>query len=193
MNQYVWILLIVLPTLSRCTSKEQQERLNQKIKEVNLKEQQLQAKEQEWQAKDIELNRLRKVVDSLTTLHQQDSLDVLPAQWQGSWVVKMECTQTSCPGSAVGDTKTEVWDITAQDKTVTAKATKDKQPIRQYAGYFMNNTLFLLFDNTQTDPTAAVRMQVSLQQTGAKKLQGQRDLTQADGCRITYSLSLDKQ
>ena len=106
-------------------------------------------------------------------------------------MVEMQCTETNCPGSAVGDVKNEQWDFKFQNNMVIASAMSNNQLVRVYTGDYVGNTLKLSVQQDSTD--ASAKIIVRLQQTKDKEMTGDREITQANGCRILYSLRLKKQ
>jgi hypothetical protein len=58
----------------------------------------------------------------------------------------MTCTETTCPGSAIGDTKTETWDISYQNNVLLAKANVGDKLTRVYTGTYDGTNLVLIED-----------------------------------------------
>ena len=108
------------------------------------------------------------------------------------WDVKMTCTETTCTGSAVGDTKTEVWDISYQENNVIAKAKVNGELVRVYSGIYTGNTLELsemLAENISPSRKIIVRLQL----INDTELQGQRTIERTDeNCRIVYNMEMKK-
>jgi len=96
-----------LITLTGCGLREREDALNKKMSEVAQKEQKLLFQEKTLQLKEEELNQRQRLLDSTSNKITVDSLPVFYPQLPGTWLVKMSCKETTCPGSAVGDTKTE--------------------------------------------------------------------------------------
>jgi hypothetical protein len=184
------ILLIGIVFISGCGLRQREMELNKKMQELNVKEQELALKEQSLSIKEEQLNEKEKSLDSTKNV-VNDSLFLEHQKLPGTWMVEMLCTETSCPGSAVGDVKNEQWDFKFQNNMVIASAMSNNQLVRVYTGDFLGNTLKLGVQQDSTD--ASAKIVVRLQKTKEKEMTGDREITQANGCRILYSLRLKKQ
>ncbi len=184
------ILLIGIVFISGCGLRQREMELNRKMQELNVKEQELALKEQSLSIKEEQLNEKEKSLDSTKNV-VNDSLFLEHQKLPGTWMVEMLCTETSCPGSAVGDVKNEQWDFKFQNNMVIASAMSNNQLVRVYTGDFLGNTLKLGVQQDSTD--ASAKIVVRLQKTKEKEMTGDREITQANGCRILYSLRLKKQ
>lgn len=95
----------------------------------------------------------------------------------------MNCTETSCEGSAIGDTKTEQWEISyGADNSVTINAFSGKDLVRIYNGAYRTAGLQLAHEN---------RIRIDLRLVAPDKLEGTREVTQPS-CRIVYSVTANK-
>ena len=103
------IILLASILMSSCASDERERRIAQREAEVNLKQEQLLLRERQLALKEEELQIRELALDS--TQKQIDSLPLYDPAIAGAWLVKMKCTETSCDGSAIGDVKTERWEI----------------------------------------------------------------------------------
>jgi hypothetical protein len=177
---------------SGCSLRQREMELDKKLTEVNEKEQQLALKEQSLDFREQQLDTREKILDSTTRKIANDSLLILHPQLTGTWAVKMQCIETNCPGSAVGDTKNEQWDFKIQDNGVIASAISNNQLVRVYSGGYLNNSLRLSVQQDSTDLQFA-KMTVRLQESKDKEMSGEREIIQANGCRILYTLQLKKQ
>lgn len=184
------ILLIGIVFISGCGLRQREMELNKKMQELNVKEQELAFKEQSLSIKEEQLNEKEKSLDSTKNV-VNDSLFLEHQKLPGIWMVEMLCTETSCPGSAVGDVKNEQWDFKFQNNMVIASAMSNNQLVRVYTGDFLGNTLKLAVQQDSTD--ASAKIVVRLQKTKEKEMTGDREITQRNGCRILYSLRLKKQ
>jgi hypothetical protein len=187
-----WISVLILFVClfnSGCEQQQKKRELDKREIALNEKEQQLLLKESTLEIKEQELaKREQKLDSSLKT----DTLQNFNPAIIGKWAVKMTCTLATCPGSAVGDTKTEVWDISFQAKKVIVNAMAGDKMVRVYIGTFVNNIIELEenSDNTALDNT---RMTVRLQMTDDLNMEGQREIARDKECRVVYSLQLAKQ
>ena len=190
-----WILsslILYMLVLQGCSLRQRETELDQKLADVNEKEQQLSLKEQSLDIREQQLNEKEKLLDSTTKKIANDSLYILHPQLPGTWLVKMQCTETNCSGSAVGDTKNEQWEFKFQDNSIIASAISNNQLVRVYTGSYTGNSLKLSLQQDSTD-TQAAKMTIRLQNIKDKEMEGEREIIQASGCRIVYSLQLKKQ
>ncbi len=194
MNMKWNIIFSVLCILifSGCSLRQREIELDKKMAEVNEREQQLSLKEQSLDFREQQLNDRAKLLDSTTRKISNDSLFVQHQQLPGVWSVKMLCTETNCPGSAVGDTKNEQWEFKFQNNSVIASAISNNQLVRVYTGTYIGDLLKLSVQEDTADTNSA-RMIVRLQQLKENEMQGDREIIQPDGCHILYSLHLKKQ
>ena len=176
---------------SGCDSKAREEALQKKETELAQKEKQLTLKEKSLQIREEELMQLKQQLDSVKT--KKDTTLVYNQQLIGQWNVKMTCTETTCPGSAVGDTKTETWNISYENNLIVARAMVNDKLVRVYTGSYDSTNLILSEDvmNAPTEP--ATRLTIRLSLTGENTMEGQREIVRENDCRIIYSLQLSKQ
>jgi hypothetical protein len=104
----------------------------------------------------------------------------------------MACIETSCTGSAVGDTKTEQWDINLQNDHIIAKASSGDKIVRVYSGRTAGNTLELI-EHKDTALIYDTRMVVRLRLINKNTIEGVREIVREKDCKIVYSLRMDKQ
>lgn len=185
------ILLFISLSLSGCSIREREKLIEKRTQELNEKEQQLLLKEKELQLKETELASLQKMQDSIGIDSLKDTLVVNPA-FLGSWQVKMVCVETNCPGSAIGDTKVETWQIERHENGMVAKANSGQSLVRVYTGRFANNQLLLSAQQDTSTSSNPSRMIVRLQQKGQEQLSGTREIIQSGNCRIVYDLDLKR-
>ncbi len=184
----VWCLVF----FSSCGVRQREIELEKKMQEVNQKEQQLLLKEKTLELREQELVKRESAVDTTTV----DSLQIDSAFFYneaivGSWTVRMTCTETTCSGSAVGDTKTEHWEIGYQDNAIVARARAGNQLVRVYTGRYYGDMLQLTAQQEDTTKIMT-RMIVRIQEVKANEMQGRREIIREGDCRITYRLDLKK-
>lgn len=188
-----WLgILICFFLLSSCGLREREKQLQQKTQEINQKEQQLLLKEKELQTRLEEVEKRENKLDSSGSLVLRDTVAINP-DFLGEWDVKMQCTETNCSGSAVGDTKLETWIIEQKENEIIARAMSGNNLVRAYTGNFNGNLLIL--NNEQEDPEHKVlsRMSVRLQKVKDNQLEGRREITRVGECRILYELELKRK
>src|SRR6476469_8948827 len=106
MVRIAWLFLVVLSAAS-CDFKARQQAVAEKETQLTAWEQQLNLREKTLALKEEELQQRQHALDSLqhkskADSTQSDSTAVYNAAIMGLWNVKMECTETTCAGSAVG-------------------------------------------------------------------------------------------
>lgn len=184
------ILLIGLFILSGCDLRKREIEMDKKMSELRQKEQELNLREQSLQLREDKLNEKQKILDSANRMMNDSIVKEYP-YIPGTWLVEMECTETNCPGSAVGDISNEQWEFKFQDNHVIVSATRNSNLVRVYAGDFNDGSLSL---SEPLDSSASPgKILVSLQPRNAKEMQGKREIIREDGCRILYSLRLKKK
>lgn len=185
MRMKIWTLFFVLFTLclQSCGHKEKEEQLALREQQIAKKEQTLMQWEQQLTVMEKELQQKKKK-------QQEDSTaitDSLQAQAvTGKWVVKMRCTETSCSGSAIGDSKTETWEVT-YDKGTIVNAFTGSELSRIYNGSFSQNRLEAV--NGQPGSESVMRVMLELK---GNKMEGTREVERTD-CKIRYTLTAERQ
>lgn len=171
---------------------KREQELEVKVAELNQKEQELLLKEKSLQLKEEQLAKREKLLDSTANKNSIDTLSSLHPNLPGLWNVTMRCTETTCAGSAVGDTKNEQWEISFENNTVIAKAMSDKKLLRVYSGTYAGNSFELTAQQNNASDAQAAKMVVRLQKTKENEMAGQREIIRPD-CRIVYALELSRQ
>jgi hypothetical protein len=185
--------VLVLFVSSACTTRKREEQLDKKQAELNQREQELLLRESSLNLRDEELTKKEKELDSLDSAAVKDTTvfhnnpDLV-----GSWQVKMTCVETTCPGSAVGDTKIEQWDIEYQGDHIIAKANVGDQLVRVYSGLATGNRLELIQHTDSASMTYDTRMIVRLRMLNKQSIEGEREIIREKQCKIVYSLRMDK-
>jgi hypothetical protein len=182
----LYITAILL--LSSCDYQKREEDLRRKEAALNQKEQQLLLKEKSLQLKEEDLLKREKRLDSTTT----DSTYIVNSTLIGNWSVKMVCNETTCAGSAVGDTKTENWQIDYQSNSIIAKVISNNQLTRIYTGFYTGNTIELVEDQTNRSSASQTKMVIRLRVIDATHLEGQREISR-ENCKVIYSVQLEKE
>lgn len=183
-------MLFSLAFLTACTSDEKEKELLRKETVLKQKEQELMVRENQLQLKEETLIARE---DALNKPVEPDTATLLNPALLGRWSVTMTCTETTCPGSAIGDTKTEQWDILHQENKFVAKAMNGDKLVRIYSGIYTGNTLELIAEPQPTDSNPPTKMVVRLRKTEKNSLAGQREIIRPEGCKILYELQMSKQ
>jgi hypothetical protein len=177
---------------SGCDTQKREKALELKEIELNEKEHELFVREKKVQLKEEELLSREKLLDSLTNRNVADTLSALHPHVPGLYNVTMKCIETTCTGSAVGDTKIEQWEFSFESNSVVVKAMTGKTLARIYKGKFVGVSIELAAQLDNPNPQAG-NIIVRLQATKDNGLEGTREITRLENCRIIYDLDLQKQ
>lgn len=147
-------------------------------------------KEKTLQLIEEELAKREQRLDSSEKI---DSFHQIPPSLIGHWETKMTCTESTCKGSAVGDTKTEQWNISYQSNLLLAQAMAQEQLIRVYTGTYTGHTIELVDNRTGTSTEPPSKMVVRLRLVDSLHMEGQREILRDNDCRVVYALQMEKQ
>jgi len=179
---------IIISLVFACGEADTQKSIEVREKEVEQKEQILKLWEDQLKSKELDLISREQRIDSL---NQSDTLGIINPRLVGVWKVTMQCIETTCEGSAIGDTKTEQWNISYQNNKVVVTAISNQKMIRFYTGLFKENSLKLTAqsspDETQMDVILTPHPSME------KLMEGQRVINQSGKCKIVYALKAAKQ
>lgn len=184
-RSFVWLIVAIF-FLSGCGIKEQEKKLEERTKSLNEKEQILLRWENELELKEADLAKRERKLDSTSKVY--DTIGVYNPEIIGRWKVKMLAIETTCEGSAIGDSKTEQWEIVYQNNKYIANAMYGKNLVRVYSGIFKEGVLLLTSKPSGTDAF----IKVSLRFVKQGRMEGEREISQQGNCKILYSLVLDK-
>ena len=182
------VLLFLLFFLGGCGLQEREEALQIRETELAQREALLYQREQALAAREAEITRQTQLADSLA----QDTLLRFEPRLIGRWNTRMTCTETTCPGSAIGDTKTEIWEFSYEGNRLLVHAIVKDRVVRIYSGQNTVNGIQLVEEVMPTDGTPT-RITVKLSLKDDNTLEGQREILREDDCRIVYALQLKKQ
>lgn len=192
MKQLLLLSLLLTSVLlnSSCGFEERKRALDAREAVLQDREQNLLLKQKQLaQLEDsIKLNLAKQ--DSATLALKNLGLP-LPDSLQGVWNISMICTQTSCTGFAVGDSRKENWTFSGGDSTgVYVKAMQGEKLIRIYSGIY-DGSGFILSTPSSSDSITTV-MNVKLSVESGNKLSGTRTINQADGCSSVFRLDAER-
>ena len=191
--KWIFYSVIFLFTSTGCDRDNREKALQLKLAEVDQKEQDLLAREKSIQLREEELLKREKLLDSASRNNMPDTLSTLHPDLPGLYNVTMKCTETSCPGSAVGDTQNEQWEIGFENNSVIIKAMSDKKLVRIYKGSYIGNSIELSAQPENMAAPQAGIIIVRLQETKENGLEGLREVTRQEDCRIIYDLDFQKK
>jgi hypothetical protein len=193
MKRVIYLSGFWLITFSSCNLRERELELKNKMQEVNQKEQELAFKEKSLQLREEELNKKEHISDSILNIPPVDTLSLLHPGLPGTWVVNMLCSATTCSGSAVGDSKTEQWEINYQNNKVIANAINKDKLVRIYSGTYTGNKLELSSQAIDTATSKVVQIIIRLKETKKNEMEGEREIIRPEDCHIVYDLQLKKK
>ncbi len=182
MKLYQAFFLCFLFTLSACGFNEREQQLKQKENDLNQKEQKLVLWEQQLTLKEQALADLEHRLDS--TKKEIDSVVVPRPAISGKWQVKMQCIETSCDGSAIGDVLTENWEFQTGENSIVVHAYTGTKLTRIYNGSYTTDGIVLQSQNNQHQTT----MNVTLNLLKDGKMEGLREINMPQ-CKTSYSIS----
>lgn len=184
-------LIFVTGLILGCGQAKREQQLAAREKQVMAEQQALILKANELALKEARLQKLAQSLDSSTIL--QDSLMARFPHLTGNWNVQMICTQATCSGSAVGDSKTERWSIALAGGSVIAQAYTKNVLSRVYVGNYQDGLLQLAAQSADSVTDRQAQIAVFLQQsTDSTSMTGKRTIIRPD-CQIVYNLTLKKQ
>lgn len=193
MKPLIIIFFMISFLLGGCDIRKREQVLSKKENELAQKEQELFMREKALQLAEEDFQRKTQNQDSLDNSTTIDSIFINP-EFIGQWAVKMNCIETSCPGSAVGDVKTEQWEVTYQNNTTIAKVLDNAKIVRVYSGSSTSNSVELNFQQNNNGNNQVTNMIVRLEQTAKNKLEGRREITRMpENCKIVYAVEMVKQ
>ncbi len=194
-NQYVQmkciavILVFLLFLSSGCDLRKREDEVKKQLERINQKEQELVLREKTLQVKEEELLKREQKLDS----SGRDSLMVIDSSMIGRWNVKMTCTETTCPGSAVGDVKSEEWELSLESNQIIARAFDGNKLLRIYSGIYTGNTIELVANMETLPQQPPTKMVARLRIVNNTSMEGQREINRENQCKIIYDLKLEKK
>lgn len=194
------LLFCSLVSLCSCTDERRRSELDMREAEIKKKQSELLALQRNVFLKEQELIRREKALDStVRAMHLYSGTDSIAndttqsiSYLGGLWSVTLVCTQSTCENFAVGDTKSEVWNVTTQQNKVFAQVVSARQLTRAYAGSVASNLIYLNDNNQSRDTTSASVNNIRLKMNTTNTLEGERELIR-ENCRVVYSVKMQKQ
>ena len=198
MNRYLFCLLLLAPLLQGCGLQEREDAIRRKEEALLMREQTLLQKASELALKEKDLQKLELQLQQQLSTSLADTLPPDTTRYHqevlGQWTTVMTCTETSCPGSAIGDTKTETWVFSYEQDHLVAKAMAGDKVTRIYTGRNTDTQVIELTATVEaTNAVPATKIVVRLNPTDRRTMDGQRHIIREGGCTIMYSLKLTRQ
>ncbi|WP_346236426.1 hypothetical protein ABDK00_015555 [Niabella insulamsoli] len=179
-------LLFFFPLLfASCGVSQREKVMKEKETALNTKQQDLLLWEQQLTQRELALEERERRLDS--TKREIDSVVIHGPSVEGKWQVQMQCVETSCEGSAIGDVKSEQWVFTTENNAIVVKAYAGKNLSRIYNGSYTRSGLQLVDQNSHS----ATLMEVTLRILDEGKMDGIREIKLPD-CKTTYSITAGK-
>jgi hypothetical protein len=180
--------MVIVSFLMACGNREGSDQLKLRELKVIQKEEELKIFEQKLISKDIEISGREQLLDSLE--HFSDTTGIYNSKLIGNWTVIMKCIETTCEGSALGDTKTERWNISYHNNRVVVKVMSKNTISRVYLGVYTETGLTV--QSRQLEGDLLTSMKIQLNQISDSKMDGIREINQGGNCKIIYSVGLSK-
>ena len=190
-------LVLLTQLLTGCGFQEREDAIRKKEEALTMREQVLLQKESELALSEKDLQKMQLRIKQQLDSTLRDSLQRDTTRYHkevlGQWTAVMTCTETTCPGSAVGDTKTETWVFSYEQNHLVAKAMAGDKVTRIYTGKNTNTQVIELTATVEaTETVPATKIVVRLNPIDNKTLDGQRHIIREGGCAIMYSLKLTR-
>ncbi len=174
---------------SSCGLESRRQDLDQREQTLNKRELALLLREKEVKLLEDSLKR-NFVLNNSVGNPTLPSLP-LPDSLAGRWNVNMLCTKTNCSGSAVGDTRKEIWLFADREGVVSIQAFQGEKIVRVYTGTF-SGTGFKLEAPLGIADSLAQPMTVDLKIENTNKMSGERTITQPDGCTTVFTIDINR-
>jgi len=182
------LLPLCLLLLAGCQNQEREQRLQKKEAELAHREQELLLREKVLARREQADQKAQKAVDSVRSLPQADS--ALTRNLAGTWAARMNCIETDCAGSAIGDSKNEQWEFSYERGAVLVRASVNNKVVRVYTGQPQGTELLLTAQHQEGETLPDAIITAQLQFTADQRLDGRREINRPDNCRIVYALTL---
>lgn len=197
MKTFFSIFLILL--CIACNDNTRKSELNRRQLIIDEKEQSLVELEKKLLIREQQLAQREKTIDSLQrNLNQNDSV-VSPVDsveyaslFGGLWSVRLDCTLSTCENFAVGDTKTETWNLGTDGKRVVAQVVSALPGTKIFTGSVEQHTLYLQETLQPSDSNAVSKNELRLNILSNNEISGERELTRQN-CRVLYKVLMRKQ
>ncbi len=176
--------------LLSCEGPQAEDQLRQREADLTRREQELTQRENALALREKLPAPPAATPDTLRPLAPADS--VRARAFAGTWAVRMNCIEADCPGSAIGDSKSEQWDVSYAVGTFTVRARANNQLTRVYTGALAGSTLELTAQHLPGERLPDAVITVQLQAVDDQHLEGRREINRPAPCRIVYALALTK-
>lgn len=189
-HKLLLILSMGILLITGCGQQEREQNLVSREKQVREQQQELILKANQLALKEKQLEEKEKHLDS--ALIGQDSIAAAFPKLAGTWNVNMICSQATCAGSAVGDTKNEQWVFSLQGSSIIAQAYTKKVLSRVYIGKYRDGLLQLTAQAADATIESNIQMNVFLRPIAdSTSMSGKRNITRPD-CQIVYNMNMKK-
>ncbi len=187
----IFLLLFFLPLLAGCDFQQRENSLKIKGDSLLKREADLAILEKSLLLKEEDLEAREHLLDSVK---QEDTNYIIDPALTGAWNVRMTCTETTCPGSAVGDTKAETWRLSFQGKRLSAVSIVRNQVGRFYTGKYTSEGIYLKGDvESEAEAVTNTKIEVQLQVKDTNTIEGVRRIVHEGDCVVTYGIKLNRK
>ncbi len=184
--KYCFLIFFILSffLFQSCDDKE-------KIAALQLREQTLIEKEREFALKEAEYQNLLKMRDSLKTDKDSVNRTTIPEHILGKWTGKMICTESNCPEYMIGDQRSDIWEFSENEQSVSAKITSKSGGTRIYSGIYTGSELKLKF---KSDSSAVRRIEINmvLKEIQKNRMKGTREIIGENNCISRFVIDMEK-
>jgi hypothetical protein len=184
------LLPLGLLLLAGCQNQEREQRLQKKEAELAHREQELLLREKALALREQADQKAQQAVDSVRGLPLADT--ALVRNLAGTWATRMNCIETDCAGSAIGDSKNEQWEFSNEQGQVLVRASVNNKVVRVYTGQLQGSELQLTAQHQEGETLPDAIITAQLQLSADQRLEGRREINRPDNCRIVYALTLTR-
>lgn len=160
-----------------------------KENQLKKREQILSSKEKEFSAKEKDYQSLRSMRDSLQkSVYTVDTviLSKIPENILGKYNGKMICTESTCSEHVIGDSRSDIWEVSQQGVKITNKNGGEKIYQAKYTESEIKLTAEL---NSTISTQSVITLQIPVE--NATRIKGIREFT-GNNCSAKFSVDLEK-
>jgi hypothetical protein len=187
------VLILFLLFISGCTQRNTN-LLQAEKDSLQTKGAMLAIKEAELQRRESLILQREQKLDSMLNA-DTTRVDTTRSKYlaiEGKWSVQMTCIQTNCAGSAIGDVKSEQWELQYSGTQLVAKAMADSKLVRVYTGTAKGQSIDLSEERPAAGELPATKMVIRATMVNEKTIEGQREIIRNGSCNIIYQLVMSK-
>lgn len=160
-----------------------------KEEQLKKREEVLLTKEKEFSAKEKDYESLIAMRDSLQKhVYTMDTVVVskIPENIIGKYNGKMICTESNCSEHVIGDSRSDIWEVSQEGVKITNKNGGEKIYQATYSSTEIKLTSEL---NSTTSTQSVITLQIPIENT--TRIKGMREFT-GNNCNAKFSVDLEK-